>query len=339
MGFTLVFDGLFLMLGGIISGNSGPFIAPTYLLYVSMMLIIPFFYYFATRFLIKKEGVEEKDFWMLEVVAVFALFILAVLNRIPVQERNLFQSILSNSTGFPETVPTGTAVLLGIDDLAFLIFLAEQLFIQIFCFSSLYEYKKTLSTYYSNTEGKSIDIIYIVFILVAVRFIIYIGTSLFPDTAASGWYHIIQSVASCMFYIIIALFTCKIKYTAEELGKMIAEQNAKPAVPVANELIKSRLDELIQSRFYTDPDTDLMKVAAKLQVNYKYLTDYLRYSYNESFMVFVNRLRVEYAASLLKEGKTSLEDISEKTGFISVSTLYRNFVKYIGFAPSKYKKK
>jgi len=338
MGFTLVFDGLFTALSGLVLYKLERFDCPIYLLRTGMMLLCPFFYYFATIFLLKEEGVRKKDFWLLEIVGVFIIVFAAVISNIPQEELNHFQRIISPLSPVPDKVSTGTAVMLALDDTAFLFFLAEQLFIQIFCFINLNRYRKLLENWFSSNGGKSVGSIFLVICLVAARFMVYAIMSFVPPASNSEWFHIIQAALFCAFFIVIACFILNISYTAEELARLTAAQDAKRQPPVANELIKTRMEELIRDRFFLDPDIDLITTAERIHINSKYLSEFLKYYYGETFMVFVNRKRIEYAAALISEGKLGMPDIAERSGFVSESTFYRNFVKTMGITPSKFKK-
>jgi len=338
MGFTLVFDGLFMMLGGIIGSDIGQFYGPIYILYVAMMLLSPFFYYFAMRSLLRENGIGRKDLWMLEVVAVFTVILASLLPGIPAADKYVFLQILQGSAAVAASEPTGTAVLLALDDTAYLLFLAEMLFVQIFCLLNLRRYGQLLQAFYSNLRGKALPLIKVIFVLVGLRFMLYVAFSLSPELCSQGWFHTGSTVACSLFYLPVALFACKIGYTAEELGKMTVARDTKAQAPSGSELISSRLEGLLGERFYLDPDTDLMGLADKIGVNYKYVADYLKFKYGETFMNFVNRLRIEYSETLLRDTGLQMIDVAEQSGFISESTFYRNFVKIKGMTPSQFRK-
>lgn len=339
MGFTLIFEGLFLMLSGMIFTGTGPFYLPTYLLYSLMMLLSPLFYYFAVRFSLKEKGVKKEDLWLLEAVGIYVLLYLAVVSCVPVGDRNFFADLMRGINTAGRDTATGVAVMVALDNVGYAFFLLEQLFVQIFCFVSLSGYNRLLETYYSNLSEKSSGGLEVIFVLVAVRFLIYIVTLFMPGLSSNGWFHILQTVAFCLFYGVIAWKVCSVRYTAEELAASIAAREVKSQAPVAGNIIGARLDKLVEEKFFLDPDIDLMTLSSKVQVNSKYVGEYIRRTYGETFLLFVNRLRVEFAIALMEDQKLSLQDISEKSGFVSISTFYRNFTKIKGVPPSKWKNK
>lgn len=338
LGFTFIFEGLLFILSGIVHVSLERMNLSLYLLYAIMMLTSPFFYYFAVRFLLKTEGAGKKDLWMLEAVAVFAVIFATVSIRIPATERDLFLKIIKGKTNLGMALPTGTAVLMAFDDIVYLFAIIEQLFIFIFCYISMRGYVRLLSNYYSNLEGKSTNLLYTVFGLVTLRFFVFILIGFFPQIIESNWFHIAGTLVFALFYAGLLLAVLQIKHTAEELSKMADTQTAGGQLPAANELISARLNKLVEEKFFTNPDVNLMDMASKIQVNSKYIGDFLHFHYEETFLTFVNRLRVEYAIELMNNPELTLLDIAEQSGFISISTFYRNFTKVKGVSPSQFRK-
>jgi len=339
--FTLIFEGLFLMLQNIIYSRLQTFSTLVYLLYIIMMLTSPFLYYFASIYFLKKEGISKKDFWMLEAVAAFAIIFLFVERTVPIAEKNAFVRILGSGLPTGE-IGTGTAVMLSLDNAAYLFFLTEQLFVQVFCFVNLVRYRKLLGQYYSNLHGKSPDKLTAIFILVTLRFIAFVCLSLVPSATASPAFSIAVIIVFCLFYVAISFYVCNIRYTAEELSELTAKEEKRllqqTKVPAADETIAARLESLVNENFYLDPDVDLFSIATRIKVNTKYIADFLKFHYGETFLNWVNRLRIEHAIDLMNDKKLSLLDIAERSGYSSISTFYRNFSKIKGIPPSDFRK-
>jgi len=246
MAFALIFEGLFLMLAGVIFTGMTRFYLPTYLLYAVMMLISPFFYYFASISFLKREGIHRKDFWMPEIVAMFALVLLFVINVIPAPDRDAFLYI---TRGGNADITTGTSVMLSLDNFALLTYLIELLFVQIFCFINLSRYNKLLEEYYSNLKGKSSGKVAVIFSLVSLRYIILLCLASVPYLASSSLFHIVMTVVSVIFYGAIAFYVCTIRHTAEEIAQLITmeeqRQSRENRLPMANEAIAARLATLV----------------------------------------------------------------------------------------------
>lgn len=334
MGFTFIFEGLVMLLGGTVFISGHQFYLPTYLLYLLMLLLSPFFYYFATNFLLKEEGVSGKDFWMLEVVAVYTIVYLAVISCIPQADRDSFFNLVR---GLPAPhAGTGADVLLTFDTLAYAFFIAEQLFIQIFCMVNLWRYKALLESWFSNLENKSLSGVGVIIGAMALRFLVCIAVSFFPALLGFTSFRIAGTVIFFAFYAVLTVYVCRLEYTAEELSHLIDGKAVRNQPPAASEIIGSRVQLQIAEEFYLDPDINLADFSDRLGVNSKYVSDFLHYTYGETFLAFVNHLRVEHAAKLLS-GDLPIVDIAEQSGFVTESTFYRNFKKIKGVNPSQYR--
>lgn len=338
MGFTFIFEGLLLMLAGIMRARLSSFYLPIYLLYVAMMLLSPLCYLFAVRSVSNESGLRGRDGFLLTMPAAVLLVVAMVCGSVPTLDRNLFFSLMYGNFPLPGTVSGGVAVMLSLDNSIFIIALTEQIVIQLFCFLSFRRYVGQLERYYSTTQGKSLGLLAAILSLMALRLLVMVPLGFMPLVTSAVWFKIAQSAVYLLFYIALALFVYKIRFTAEELEKSINTQEQRALPPAADDVISARMGTLIEERFFTDPSVTLLDISSRIHINTKYLADYLRYHYNETFMIFVNRLRIEYAATLMEEGILPLSEISERSGFISPSTFYRNFTKMKGVSPSQYKK-
>lgn len=335
MGFTLIFEGLAVMLAGIMFCMLDIYYLPIYLLYMVMLLSAPFLYYLASRFLLKESGGQRKDLWMLTVVLVFVCLYLPVVMCIEPSERTGFFRIMK---GLPYNAGTGANVLLALDSTAYLIFFAEQTFVQIFCCINVAKYQKHLESYYSSLEGRSFGQVKGVLALMALRFLVFCVFCFAPNASGAFWFNILTAVVFLVFYIVVTLLVCKVRYSAEELGRLVTMQESKSQPPAANDIIESKLASLIDERFFLNPDVNLMDIATRIHVNSKYISEFLKYHYGETFLAYVNRLRVEHAVTLMSKGTMAEEDIASQSGFTNTSTFYRNFIKVKGYSPSKYRK-
>ena len=84
----------------------------------------------------------------------------------------------------------------------------------------------------------------------------------------------------------------------------------------------------------------IMDLATKIGTNKTYLSEYLNSKLNMSFHDFVNKYRVEEACRIIdalpQDSKRTIIDISNKSGFNSISSFYRQFTKFKGISPRKY---
>ena len=217
-------------------------------------------------------------------------------------------------------------------------FSLQQLFIQLFCLVNLQRYRSLLESWFSNLEGKSLRGVSVIVAAMALRFIVCTALAFFPELLAFPWFRAAGCVVFFIFYAVLTFYVCRVEYTAEELSRMIESKAVRSQPPAASEIIKSRVERLISDEFYLDPEVNLAQFSDSLGVNSKYVSDYLKYTYSETFLAFVNHLRVEHSARLLS-GSLPIVDVAEQSGFVSESTYYRNFIKFKGMTPSQYREK
>ena len=305
MGFTFIFEGLVYLLDGIL---------PLFLLSLAMLLAVPAFYYPAVRALLREDGINGKNLWMLQTAVVFSVVSIFLMNS-----------------------EAGIRILPALDKAAYALYLAEYLFIQIYCSINISGYRRSLENYYSNLEERTFAPVTIVLSLMGLRLVIIAISVFIPVSVIPSWLPAVHAAVAVLFYALAAFCVCRIRYTAAELGKMALAQAEKMKEPVANDVIESRLGKLVGDKFFLDSNVNLIDIASRICVNSKYVSEYLRFHYKETFLAYVNRLRIEYSAECLKDRSLSLEEIADRSGFSNVSTYYRNFTKIMGVPPSKYR--
>ena len=334
MGFTFLFEGLTSLLNMSLLYRAETFHLPVYLLYLAMLLVIPAFYYLAVQSLLREESIRSRNLWIFQTALIFLAIYLPVVSDILPEDRGIFFRILQ---GYQAKTTVGASVLITLDRTAYALYLAEYLFIQVFSIVNLSGYLKSLENFYSDLDVRTLIPVASILSLMGLRLVI-LGVSVFvPWHIIPSWLSVMQAIVSVLFYAIAALCVCRVRYTAEELWKMTEQQAERMRTPVANDVIQSRLGKLEGEKFYLEQNVNLIDVATRIGVNSKYVSDYLRYHYGETFMSFVNRLRVEESKKLLQEGSLSMEEISDKAGYSNVSTFYRNFTKVTGMSPSKFR--
>lgn len=72
--------------------------------------------------------------------------------------------------------------------------------------------------------------------------------------------------------------------------------------------------------------------------NPSYLSSYFTAHHTEGFSEYLNKIRVEKAAELLRSGTTSISDISSMVGYSDPSYFTKVFKKVTGYSPSQYRR-
>ena len=120
---------------------------------------------------------------------------------------------------------------------------------------------------------------------------------------------------------------------------------ASPLLPDANDKqvcyqFDGDLEQLvIEQKLYLDPDLTLPQLARIVHSNRTYLSRYLSQTKGETFYDFIGRLRLEMCAIrlLTEQPQLTIEGVATESGFKSVSTFRRAFVRRYGIQPSTYR--
>ncbi len=98
--------------------------------------------------------------------------------------------------------------------------------------------------------------------------------------------------------------------------------------------------EMQNKKLYLNPRLTINDVAQTLGTNRTYLSNYLNHTLQISFFDYINAMRIDYADELLAsaDNNDTLELISEKSGFNSLSTFRRAFEKKHHCKPSEFRK-
>lgn len=141
------------------------------------------------------------------------------------------------------------------------------------------------------------------------------------------------------------------KVEAAEIVNLIMEtphiQTIEPKIKVyvkklcdvscdTSESLETKVHEFINHNF-TDPDVNVATIAANFQITPAYLSYKFREHYHINILDYLGNLRIERAKYLLLETKRTIEDIYLECGYISRATFVRQFKKYTGLNPGKFK--
>lgn len=137
--------------------------------------------------------------------------------------------------------------------------------------------------------------------------------------------------------------------TAPEPVKAATDRNTDSeydpaALQYIRDMIEPKLTDCMQNgKLFLNPNLSLKAVATEIGSNTKYLSVYLNRCLGVSFYDYINNFRVEKACSIFREmvksGRINMPEVSERSGFNSVSTFNRYFKKVKGLAPKDYYKR
>ena len=100
--------------------------------------------------------------------------------------------------------------------------------------------------------------------------------------------------------------------------------------------LKEQISVFIEKNYH-DPDLTLSAVAQHFQISERTFYSYFKDTFQNTFTVYLENLRISKAKEFLKNDTVSVEKISEMTGYTNVRTFQRAFKRVIGHSPNEFR--
>lgn len=327
--------------------------------YMFFALAIPPMHVFFFKIITDPEGIQSKDF-ILFAPNIAIVLITIILNMIMGRDAAdaLFHSLILNE---PISVPaeyiTTTWKVLGF--VCYTCFryllLSEIVIMTVWAFLRIRKYNLTIDDYYSDTErrGKKQNIIVFCTMMISLFAALGLLAKPFHEIDDNRILFITMSICVSVGIFFTGYYSYQIRFTAEQLAEQIAQkdQQEKEAgtfiqkpdnLPVNEKLYAQcimRLKELMETqKAYLDPELSLIDVASDIGTNRTYLAQIIHYYYDCSFSDYINLQRIEHSEVMLQNHKElSMLDIATQSGYLTLSSFYRNFQKFTGTTPTKWR--
>jgi len=192
-------------------------------------------------------------------------------------------------------------------------------------------YRAYIRDNYSDIEH--LDISWLKYILLLVFFcqILWVGVSSVNSIVTDCIY----SVCSILLWEIVIGCTQKMKPV-----EIVSDHGAGASEKDRTYEFSGQLDSLLtEDGLYLNSELTLAELAVKASTNRTYLSNYFNNVLQTSFYDYVNALRIKNKSIPLMENhpEYTLEFISQQSGFNSISTFRRAFMKVTGITPSRYR--
>lgn len=135
----------------------------------------------------------------------------------------------------------------------------------------------------------------------------------------------------------------KTRFATESESESKSEPEAEEAEPVIDqrrfEEIAEGLERWIAEKGFLQTGLTIKRLADTLRTNRTYLSKYINSTYKTTFRNWISDMRIEYAKECMS-GCTDpmLAEISEKSGFTSLSHFMKTFKEKEGISPAKWRK-
>lgn len=158
---------------------------------------------------------------------------------------------------------------------------------------------------------------------------------------------VLDSVTWNIVNILVNIFSFVIFiYTSEHLmplpEKKDGDTTYKPEDIITDEKEYIDIEQMLYDNcekplLFCNPDLSLPDLALALGTNRTYLSKWFAMN-NNNFYLYINNLRIEYAAELLRSTDDSITQIQHDAGFMSKTTFRKYFLDHFGCSPSEYRK-
>lgn len=125
--------------------------------------------------------------------------------------------------------------------------------------------------------------------------------------------------------------------TKPEVEKEEEESHLKYGLE--EQVILEKLELLNQKKLYLDQNFTLTKCAQEMQMPAHHISYFLKNYYGQSFIVYKNDLRMEYAKNLIENGylkNGTMEALASECAFASRTSFSKAFKNATGVSPSQY---
>lgn len=196
---------------------------------------------------------------------------------------------------------------------------------------------KYIRANYSNIEHIDVSWLNAVFFFVIVSQLAWLVTSLYASVIGDILYY----VAVIMLWLMVLHYSWNfrpITVVDEEPEPAPAEEPSaqyKAATPLAD----GQLEQLMEQRqLYLNSNLTLQDLAQALNTNRTYVSNYLSQVLGQTFYDYINQLRIERVSlpMMRSHPEFKLEHVAKESGFASISTFRRAFIKLTGQTPSQF---
>lgn len=233
----------------------------------------------------------------------------------------------------------------GMDRVRVAVFACQIIGVCYFGIKKLKAFDRELQSLYADTEDRDTTAVHHLLIAIIIVSILSgvansVGKQFFGE---SLWLlaPISLGFSSLLFALCYICFNRDFTVDNISISDGEGEESEVTDPQELTEQIGKRFEELmISQRFFIRKDLKIDDLVKEIGSNRTYVSNYINRTYHCSFSEYTNKLRIEYAKTLLASSVkgTKLSQIAEEAGFASEQSFYRNFKKFVGMTPIEWAK-
>lgn len=201
----------------------------------------------------------------------------------------------------------------------------------------LTKFDRSVYDSYSEVEGKTAKpIIILVAVQFTAAFCTVVLTILGPRFFTGKTILAVPSVLFAGIIYAIAYVGFRYRFGAYQMENELKEDIILTDKENEDSVLFNIIQEKMENeRMYLKPGLSVVDLAKSIGSNRTYVSASINSHSGKSFAMFVNTYRVEYAKQIMeKDGKLSVAQVAEMTGFASEESFRRNFRNITGKSPS-----
>ena len=201
----------------------------------------------------------------------------------------------------------------------------------------LNKFDRSVYDSYSEVEGKTAKpIIILVAVQFTAAFCTVVLTILGPRFFTGKTVLAVPSVLFAGIIYAIAYVGFRYRFGAYQMENELKEDIILTDKENEDSVLFNIIQEKMENeRMYLQPGLSVVDLAKSIGSNRTYVSTSINSHSGKSFAMFVNTYRVEYAKQIMeKDGKLSIAQVAEMSGFASEESFRRNFRNITGKSPS-----
>ncbi len=151
----------------------------------------------------------------------------------------------------------------------------------------------------------------------------------------NSWMDIVYYLSTIIMWLMVLYYTW-------DFQPITIEMDEKTKLPVKGFAFAGQLEQIVEEqRLYLKHDLTINDLAHAVESNRTYVSSYISQVMGLTFYDYINRLRIERQSIPMMQDhpEFTLEYVANESGFSSISTFRRAFVKITGKTPSQFSQK